>query len=356
VQISIVHPTELGSPEITAWHSMQRRTAALAHPFLCPEFTVAVGRFRPSARVAVLTEGPDIAGFFPFERRRLGVGVPIGAGMNDRQGLIHVPGLEWDPRELLRACQVLVWQFDNLAEGQWPLGAYAAGMSPSPVIDLTDGFAGYQEKLRVKSPQFCSDVARKARKLGREVGELRFVVDSRDRSALRSLMAWKSHQYRRNGVIDVFDRPWVVDVIDYLFSIHSDLFAGLLSFLYAGETPVAAHFGLRAGGHLAHWFPAYDARFGRHSPGLIQHLRMAEETAAIGVRRIDLGTGGERYKQTLRSYDLFVSRGVVSRGPLVAGAGRVGSAPARWARRQVREHPALYRAADQWLRRYGRIA
>ena len=28
-------------------------------------------------------------GFFPFERRRFGVGVPLGAGMNDCQGLPH---------------------------------------------------------------------------------------------------------------------------------------------------------------------------------------------------------------------------------------------------------------------------
>ena len=171
------------------------------------------------------------------------------------------------------------------------------------------------------------------------------------------LMAWKSHQYHQNGWIDVFDRPWVVDVIDYLFSIHSDLFAGLLSFLYAGDTPVAAHFGLRACRQLAHWFPAYDARFGRHSPGLIQHLRMAEKTAAIGVHRIDLGTGGERYKQTLRSYDLFVSKGMVFRGPLVAGAHRVGQRLRRAGPAvKVRQHPPLYRAADQLLRRYGRIA
>ena len=62
---------------------MQRKTGSLANPFLCPEFAVAVGSFRPGARVAVLADGPEIVGFFPFERRRLGVGVPIGAGLTD---------------------------------------------------------------------------------------------------------------------------------------------------------------------------------------------------------------------------------------------------------------------------------
>ena len=65
---------------------MRRPTGSLASPFLCPEFAVAVGRVRPDARVALLADGPDIVGFFPFQRRRLGVGVPIGAGREQLSG------------------------------------------------------------------------------------------------------------------------------------------------------------------------------------------------------------------------------------------------------------------------------
>ena len=184
---------------------MQRQTGSLANPFLCPEFAVAVGKFRSDARVAVLTDGPDIAGFFPFQRRRLGVGAPISAGVTDYQGLIHAPGAEWDARELLRACQLSVWRFDCLAEGQLPFQRYAAAVAPSPVIGLTDGFVAYQEKLRVKSSKFCKDLARRTRKLEREAGELSFVADSRDPTELRTLMAWKSDQYRRTGWINVFN-------------------------------------------------------------------------------------------------------------------------------------------------------
>ncbi len=73
---------------------VQAGTDALANPFLSPEFTVAVGRQRPGARVAVLADGPAITGFLPFERRRLGLGVPIAAGLTDCQGLIHAPGMD----------------------------------------------------------------------------------------------------------------------------------------------------------------------------------------------------------------------------------------------------------------------
>ena len=182
---------------------MQRETASLANPFLCPEFAAAVDTFRSGARVAVLADGPTTIGFFPYERRKFGIGVSIGAGLNDCQGLIHATGAEWDSRELLRACKIAIWQFDNLVEGQLPFDRYKVAVAPSPVIDLTDGFAAYHEKLRVKSPQFSKDLARKARKLERETGELSFTVDSRDVAELRALMVWKSGQYHRNGWPDV---------------------------------------------------------------------------------------------------------------------------------------------------------
>lgn len=355
MQISVVHPADLRPNEIATWHTMQRTTSYLANPFLCPEFAVAVGKFRPAARVAVLSDGSEIVGFFPFERRRLGVGVPIGAGLTDCQGLIHAPGLAWDTRQLLRACKLTVWRFDNLVEGQRPFERYAAAVAPSPIIDLTDGFTAYEQKLRVKSPQFCRDMSRKARKLDREAGGLRFTADSRNINELRTLIRWKSDQYRRNGWVNIFDRPWVVDLIEYLFSVHSNQFAGLLSVLYAGETPVAAHFGLRASNILAHWFPAYDTRFSRHSPGLIQHLRMAEGTAASGVHFIDMGTGPERYKQTLKNHDVFVSKGVAARTPSLASLYRAQGAAARWARHELKRHPSLFRATDRLLAHYGQI-
>ena len=354
--ISIVRPDELGPSDIAAWQSMQRSTASLANPFLSPEFAITVSRFRPSARVAVITDGPATTGFFPFERRRLGVGVPIGAGLTDCQGLVHAPGVEWDLRELLRACRISAWQFDHLAQDQRPFERYRTAMAPSPVIDLNDGFDIYYKKLQQKSPQFCKDVARKARKLAREAGELRFVVDSRDTAALRALMTWKSDQYRRTGRMDRFSQPSIVGLVHDLFTTHESHFSSLFSVLYAGDVPVAAHFGLLSGDVLAHWFPAYDTRFSRYSPGLIQHLRMAEDIAGLGVRLIDMGKGAKRYKETLKSGDIFVSEGVaIGRSPL-AVAHRARTAPSQWAVRKIRQHPSLFHVADLLLRRYGRAS
>jgi CelD/BcsL family acetyltransferase involved in cellulose biosynthesis len=353
MRIFLTRPDDLGPAEIAMWRSMQKAVPYLANPFLSPEFALAVGRFRPAAHVAVLTEGQSVVGFFPFERRRLGVGVPIGGWLSHFQGLIHAPGAEWDPQELLRGCRLSAWRFDNLAVEQEPFRPHHAATGPSPVIDVAAGFAAYYANLQMRVPRFCRELARKARKIEREVGELRIVADSRDVSALHTLLAWKSDQYRRTGCVDSFGRPWMADLLEALLAHRSDDTGGLLSVLYAGDQPVAAQFGLRTGNLLVGWHTGYDVRFARYSPGFIHLMQMAEQLAAAGLDAIYMGKGALRYAKHLKSYDVFVAEGVVNRRSALGTAHGIRAASCRWATQTVREHPALYRRADWMLRRSG---
>jgi hypothetical protein len=66
------------SADIDSWRSMQSSSPEFANPFLSPQFAVIVGELRPNTRVAVLSEGSSVVGFFPFERHRSGAGEPVG--------------------------------------------------------------------------------------------------------------------------------------------------------------------------------------------------------------------------------------------------------------------------------------
>lgn len=351
---TVIRPDELGSAEITCWHEMQAKNPALANPFLSPEFTIAVGRLRPAARVAVLSEGPDIIGFFPFERRALGLAVPIAAGLTDCQGLVHLPDVHWDARELLKACGISAWHFDHLAAGQ-PFEQHRTALAASPIVDMSDGFDTYHAELRRRSPEFVNGQARKARKLAREVGELRLVEASGDVGELRTLMTWKSGQYQRTGRPDRFSQPWTVELLDSLLATQTPALTGVLSMLYAGDAPVAAHFGLRAGEIMTYWFPAYDPAFSKYSPGLTLALRLAAGLAADGVNVIDLGKGKMRYKDTMKTGELLVAEGTVTRRSLLGAAHLARKSPQAWAIRQIRAHPPLFRAADTVLRRGAQV-
>jgi CelD/BcsL family acetyltransferase involved in cellulose biosynthesis len=360
VEISVYRPGELSAADRAAWAALQSKaplhgSPELANPFLAPEFALAMGRVRRGVRIAVVREGGEPAAFFPFQRTAAGVGRAVGLGLSDAQGLVHRPGFTWDARALLRGCGLAVWEFDHLVQGQGPFEEHASGGFPSPVMDVDQGYPAYLEGLRARSPKFARTTLAKERRLGRDAAGVRYVHDERDPAVLRTLMAWKSAQYRRTGRSDRFAHEWITRLVHHLFHSRADPFAGILSVLYAGGRPIAAHFGLRTERVLACWFPAYDPAYARYSPGLVLHLRMAEAAAADGIAHLDLGRGRKEYKDSLKTRDLTVSEGWVTRRHPVAIGHRVRRAPVRALRNTVLSRPELFEPADRLLKRVGQI-
>ncbi len=335
MKFSVIRPAELGTSELESWRLMQKATPALQNPFLSPEFTLAVGRARDTARVAILSDGQDIVGFFPHERHGRVVGRAIGAGINDCQGLVHAPDATWDARELVRACRLPIWEFDHLTAGQGPFAPHLTARRASPIIDLAAGYPAYLDGRIAATKGSLRAVQRKLRKLSREVGEVRFEFDAVDADALRRLIAWKSAQYRRTVEFDWFATPWVVQVVTDLLESRATGCTGTLSTLYAGEHLVAAHFGIRSESVLTYWYPAYDVSFGAYSVGSALTLHMAEAAAAGGIGHIDLGKGSGRHKDELSNAELPGGRG--ARGVLPARRYGPASAVCLRAPRQGRE-------------------
>ncbi|MGW8374855.1 GNAT family N-acetyltransferase [Streptomyces sp. ODS28] len=357
MRITIHRPQELSAALRTAWHGAMDASPDYGNPFLAPEFAAGIGRYRGNAQVAVLHEDGEPVGFFPYERSALGVGRAIGLGLSDCQALVHRPGVAWDPKEVLRACGLSVFEFDHLVEAQAPLEEYVTGTFASPVIDLKEstGNSTYAEWLRHAYPGHAKTTLKKERRLARDVGELRFVFDERDPGALRTLMEWKSAQYRRTGRMDRFAKPWIVDLVRSLAEVREEHFTGVLSVVYAGDRPVAAHFGPRSRGVLAAWFTAYDPQFHRYSPGLMMHLRMAEAAGREGVRLLDMGRGDYEYKDWLKTRELRVGEGFVTRPHPVAAAYRAWRRPVRGLRNVVLAHPQLREPADRLLKTVGEL-
>jgi CelD/BcsL family acetyltransferase involved in cellulose biosynthesis len=221
-------------------------------------------------------------------------------------------------------------------------------------MDLSAGFDPFLAQLRQRTSKF-RELSRRRRKLAREVGEVRFVFDSRDIRTLHTVMAWKSAQYLRTGWVDRFALSWIVELLEQLLDTRTECFSGVLSMLYAGDEPIAGHFGLRSDRVMAHWFPAYDTRFHNYGPGLIMNLGLAEGACAARVHHIDMGPGAEEYKQWFRSRDLVVARGGVVRRSPGAALHWVRRASAERLDLAVKQHPSVHRAAKRARVGYVRI-
>jgi CelD/BcsL family acetyltransferase involved in cellulose biosynthesis len=355
VRISVARPEDLGAAELERWDELQRHDPSLANPFLSAPFALATARARGGCQVAILEDGHGGRGFLPYERTRIGAGRAIGSGVSDCQGLVHSPGLDWDATELLRACGLGVWEFDHLLASQAPFKPFHEVAARSPVLDLSQGWGRYLEERRPSTTKLVKSTLYKQRKLGREVGEVRFEYEAADPAALRALMAWKSSQYRRTGRYDRFARPWIVRLVEELYETGGPDFAGVLSVLYAGDRPVAAHLGIRSASVLSWWFPAYDVEFSRYSPGLILLLRLAESAAGAGIGQLDLGKGHEDYKESFKSGDLAIAEGWVERPSPAAALRWMQRTPPRAARDFVVRHPSLRQGARRTRDQLGRL-
>jgi len=299
------------------WRDLQSGNPELSNPCFAPEFIQAVAAVRKDVEVAILHQAGSIVGFFPFQRKGARRALPAGGIVSDYHGLICRPDLKCDPRQILKACNLVTWDFDRLVASQKAFVPFHRLLEPSAQIDLSEGYEGYAaERRRAGTHQvrYCEYMLRR---MEREAGPVRFIAHSDDPERLAQVLAWKSEQYRRSGWDDLFSTAWGRGMIERIHAIQKPQFAGMLSLLFAGPHLVAGHMGMRSETVWHYWFPAYDRKFSKYSPGLALLLKMAQEAQGLGLRCIDIGTGLSLYKKRLMNASIDVAEGSVERPSLL---------------------------------------
>ncbi len=348
MKIRILAPHELDAGLQARWQDLQAAQPLLASPYFTPDFSLAVGAVRQDVRIALLEDGGRVAGFFPHQRG-WGVGVPVGGRLSDHHGVIAEPGLAWSWPVLLRGCGLASWDFHHLAAAQAPAGA-PVQQALSPALDLSGGHAAWRQRRLAAGARRLGELPRKARKLAREVGPLRFEADCRDPQVLRTVMAWKSAQCVRTGAQDCFAPAWARALVEQVAATDRPGFGGRLSALWAGDALVAAHFGMRSAQVWHWWFPVYDAAHAAYSPGALLLDALAGAAAAQGHRLLDLGKGDEPYKASFADTGLAVAQGCAHRDAAVARLRALRGRLAAWARTAPVAQPVR-----PLLRRLGRL-
>jgi len=307
--IRVLRPADLTPEHLDAWRLLQASDRELERPFFAPEYYRILSEFRPDVFVALIEQHSAIVGFFPFQRTSASVGRPVGLRLNDFQGVIAAPDLDLDPLQLLRGCGLSSYHFDHLLAHQPVFRKFQVSLTESPFADLSQGFDAYAEERRAAGRGWVSQVRRKARKMVRDVGDLRFEFDCRDRRVFEQLLVWKSLQRQRTGTDDLLRFEWVRGVLDRMFDTQEPALSGRLSALYAGSRLVAAHFGIICRKSLHLWFPAYDIEVDRFSPGQIMMVELLRAAADSGIVRADFGKGQDRYKLSMATKSVMVAEG-----------------------------------------------
>lgn len=314
--VTVVPARELNDRQIETWSRLQRANPSLDSPYFRPEFTQAVSTVRDDVEVAVLEHANETLGFFPFQRSKGNRGLPVASLLSDFHGVITRSAYGFNAQQLIRDCGLTSFRFDHVPTSQQAFADHTWKTAPSPYLDLSRGFREYAAQRRASGSKRIKNTAKKSRKLEREVGPLRVVVETTPGRVLERLLTWKAAQFRKTNLTNLFEYDWIVQLLEHVLKAPTRQFSGVIFVLYAGNELAAIDLALRSAGVLHSWFPSYNPSLAPYSPGQILLMETARMAEGLGIRRIDLGKGNEPYKLSFMSGAATVAEGGVHSRPI----------------------------------------
>jgi CelD/BcsL family acetyltransferase involved in cellulose biosynthesis len=310
--LRVVRFDKLTPADLDAWHRLRDADPAYDSPYFHPGFAAAVHASGRPVHMVVSRERGQITGLLAGHKEGKLLR-PAGWPAADFQGPILARGAEFPPLDVLSASGVRGFEFDHLLETATGFAPWVESSRPSPYVDITGGLDAYLGRASKSGKDNMAQARRRAAKAERELGPLRFEVDTVDEVALAKVVELKRAQYAATGARDYFAEPDRVRLLKRLMHTRDASFGGILSTIHAGPHLLAAHFGMRAGGVLHWWFPVYDPMHAKLAPGWILLRALVEAGAALGISRIDLGRGEDEYKRRAKTGETNVSQGMVTR-------------------------------------------
>lgn len=309
-------PSQLTAEERTAWLGFMERMPSLQRAFFTPAFAEACEQTHGRARVAVLRQGGETVGFFPFQyetrwHQRIGLAERIGGALCDNAGVVGRTGLRLAPNDLLRLCGIGRIFITELGEEQAAFGLTVADWRVGHGIELPDGSAAYFAGLLAANKTFVLDTERKLRRLERDYGPAEYsLIRTPSIGEVTALIAAKRTQYARNAVGDPFNDPAHLRLVETLATCTDPTCVPVLNTLSAGGRVLAQHFGLLHSGVLSYWFPVYDPEASKVSPGRLLLWHMIHAADMSGIRLIDLGEGDTQLKRDFSTAKELFGRAV----------------------------------------------
>ena len=289
-------------------------------------FALAVAAVRADVQVAVFRQSHAAIGFLAVHRRRGGLARPIGAPFSDYQGIVSKGAIGLSGPQLLERAGLGAIRFNGLVD---PFGLFAGsnfGVQDAYAIELKGDPEAYLEAIRAASPKKFKNYRRLEHRLEREIGPLRLVAEDRSQEAFDAILTWKSEQFVRTGIQDVLRPVWVRQMMQSLFETRQGAVTGLMVGLYAGETLVAGHFGIRQGAVFHPWIASANPDLAAVSPGQLFLSHAIRAMPTLGLTIYDLGPGHDHYKRPYASVRRELATGLA----LAAGArGRMAGAGER---------------------------
>lgn len=321
---------ELPAASWNLWDAYRQANRELESPYFHSGFAKAVAAVREDAEVIVFMRGDHPIGFLPFQRGAFSLGRPIGGRLSDFHGVIANQDVGAICPAWLETANLVAWDFDHLALTQSSLNSCIVKRDASLLIDISSGYASYCKQQREAGHEVVRKTESRERKLIRERGAISFEYETHDPSVFEALLQWKNEQYARTRTQNPFHYSWTTSLLAEISRQSTPEFGSLVSVLRCQSRPIAICYALRAGPVSHAWFIAYSQEFGTYSPGMIMLCKLLEEGSQRGLKRLHLGTGDQRFKQSLANATVELGIGSVERPSLAVYARRTWRAARDW--------------------------
>jgi CelD/BcsL family acetyltransferase involved in cellulose biosynthesis len=237
-------------------------------------------------------------GYFPFQIRGNTIQA-LGSPLVDYQSIICDSDFCLDLKDLLEVVQKKRFEFNGwLGTG---VGRKNHLVAHSYFADLNDGFDCYMSERKSNSPSFFKSLKRRTRSLYQDFGSAECEVRKATKDDVMSILNQKQLQYLQKGTFDVFDCGWTVSMLLALTEASDDDFGLFYAELCVGDKKIAGELFLREGDFAHSWFPVFNSKYSKYSPGHLLTLMLIEKLTSLGVKNFDFGVGHEKYKESLAS-------------------------------------------------------
>lgn len=320
----VIAASQLTDEMLSDWDSIRNTWSGYRSPFFSHQYIQAVARHCQGIEIALTKSAGRLVAILPFQRQARNTARPAGAGVNDAHGILALPNNSVLPLELLHAAGLSSYAFHAAPEQNPGIAEHRLGSVRSFLADLKVDSQGYHHHL-LKNSYTVSRQPQKTRRMIRELGPLRFDFDCSDVSLLEYLIRLKCEQYSRTHNFQILQVPWIGAMMLDLMCQRNSSVRGVLSVLYAGDQPMALHFGMAEGDLLHYWFPVYNMRYSMMSPGTQLFLEVCRAATDQGFSAIDMGFGEQDYKVKLTNVVSQMSYGIITGSHLhrIAHQGRL---------------------------------
>lgn len=343
---------DLGPDELDEWQALCDSDPGQSSPLLGPEFAALVAGEREDVRILTARRGGALVGLLAVHKRPFGHARPIGAPFCDYCGPLLAPGKSLSLPDMLAAGGLSSYHAPAAVVPPERLGDVSVQAEDHAFVIRLDGRApeAYIETFRARHAKRHKNFRRLLRQLERgQDGELKLAWGVPEADNLATLLAWKSAQFRGDGLLDVTAAPNSARLLKAAAALEPADSNGLQGFMISltlGNTLLAGHFGVRRGEQFHPWIAAYNPDHGEHAPGILLIYKAIAMMDEMGLQSIDLSGGHDHYKKyfaaplkptwNIRAHAQGVrsGAGTLQRAAWrLAGAGRENAIAARLRRR-----------------------